>query len=97
MLKWQKGNHPQDGIWWKHWYDWFYDEWDTSGADEAVEDSFNDFLDKGLKVFGIFTQIYKSHSISISNLILIKADSLKFSLNSDILFAYLLSRGEILS
>ena len=21
MLTWQKGNHPQDGIWWKHWYD----------------------------------------------------------------------------
>ena len=21
MLKWQKGNHAQDGIWWKHWYD----------------------------------------------------------------------------
>lgn len=21
MLKWKKGNHPQDGIWWKHWYD----------------------------------------------------------------------------
>ena len=21
MLKWEKGNHPQDGIWWKHWYD----------------------------------------------------------------------------
>ena len=21
MLKWQKGNHSQDGIWWKHWYD----------------------------------------------------------------------------
>lgn len=21
MLKWNKGNHPQDGIWWKHWYD----------------------------------------------------------------------------
>jgi len=20
MLKWNKGNHPQDGIWWKHWY-----------------------------------------------------------------------------
>ena len=20
MLKWTKGNHPQDGIWWKHWY-----------------------------------------------------------------------------
>ena len=56
-----------------------------------------DCLDKGLKVFGRLMQIYKSHSISISNLILIKADSLKFSLNSDILFAYLLSRGEILS
>jgi len=21
MLKWEKGNHSQDGIWWKHWYD----------------------------------------------------------------------------
>ena len=21
MLKWNIGNHPQDGIWWKHWYD----------------------------------------------------------------------------
>tara|TARA_A100001011_G_scaffold70240_1_gene71838 strand:- start:17201 stop:17917 length:717 start_codon:yes stop_codon:yes gene_type:complete len=21
MLKWEKGTHPQDGIWWKHWYD----------------------------------------------------------------------------
>jgi hypothetical protein len=20
MLSWKKGNHPQDGIWWKHWY-----------------------------------------------------------------------------
>ena len=21
MLHWEKGNHPQDGIWWKYWYD----------------------------------------------------------------------------
>ena len=21
MLKWEKSNHEQDGIWWKHWYD----------------------------------------------------------------------------
>ena len=21
MLNWKKGSHPQDGIWWKHWYD----------------------------------------------------------------------------
>ena len=21
MLQWKKGNHPQDGIRWKHWYD----------------------------------------------------------------------------
>ena len=20
MLQWKKGNHPEDGIWWKHWY-----------------------------------------------------------------------------
>tara|TARA_B100001996_G_scaffold381801_1_gene372018 strand:+ start:611 stop:1336 length:726 start_codon:yes stop_codon:yes gene_type:complete len=21
MLKWEKGNHPNDGIWWEHWYE----------------------------------------------------------------------------
>ena len=21
MLKWEKGNHVDDGIWWKYWYD----------------------------------------------------------------------------
>ncbi len=21
MLNWKKGNHPNDGIWWQHWYD----------------------------------------------------------------------------
>ena len=21
MLSWEKGNHKEDGIWWKHWYD----------------------------------------------------------------------------
>ena len=21
MLKWEKGSHPNDGIWWQHWYD----------------------------------------------------------------------------
>ena len=21
MLKWEKGNHANDGIWWKSWYD----------------------------------------------------------------------------
>ncbi len=21
MLRWEKGNHPNDGIWWEHWYD----------------------------------------------------------------------------
>jgi len=21
MLNWKKGSHPQDGMWWKHWYD----------------------------------------------------------------------------
>ncbi len=21
MLSWEKGNHPNDGIWWKHWYE----------------------------------------------------------------------------
>lgn len=29
-----------------HWYQWFYDEWDTSGGDEQIDQTFNDFLDK---------------------------------------------------
>jgi hypothetical protein len=28
------------------WYDWFYENWDTSGAEDKIEDSFNNFLDK---------------------------------------------------
>ena len=55
-----------------------------------------EFFDKGLNVFGSLLHKNKIHSISISNLIFINADSLKFSLKLDILFAYLLSSGEIL-
>ena len=29
-----------------NWYEWFYDEWDTSGGDEQIDHAFNDFLDK---------------------------------------------------
>ena len=29
-----------------NWYEWFYDEWDTSGGDEQIDQAFNDFLDK---------------------------------------------------
>lgn len=28
------------------WYDWFYEEWDTSGSEDEIEDIFNTFLDK---------------------------------------------------
>ena len=55
-----------------------------------------DFFDRGLKVFGSFEHKNNIHSISISNLILINSDSLKFSLKLEIFFAYLLSSGEIL-
>lgn len=29
-----------------NWYEWFYDEWDTGGGDEQIDQVFNDFLDK---------------------------------------------------
>jgi hypothetical protein len=29
-----------------NWYEWFYDEWNTSGGDEQIDQTFNDFLDK---------------------------------------------------
>ena len=45
------------------------------------------------KVFGSFEHKNNIHSISISNLILINSDSLKFSLKLEIFFAYLLSSG----
>ena len=28
------------------WYEWFNEEWDTSGGDEQIDQTFNDFLDK---------------------------------------------------
>tara|TARA_R110002020_G_scaffold113236_7_gene260341 strand:+ start:9965 stop:11353 length:1389 start_codon:yes stop_codon:yes gene_type:complete len=28
-----------------HWYEWFYDEWDTSGSDDELDEVFSDFLD----------------------------------------------------
>ena len=28
------------------WYDWFYDEWDTSGASDEIAESWARFLDK---------------------------------------------------
>ena len=29
-----------------NWYDWFYEEWDTSGAEDKINDSINTFLDE---------------------------------------------------
>jgi hypothetical protein len=28
-----------------NWYDWFYEDWDTSGAEDEIRDAFNRFLD----------------------------------------------------
>lgn len=34
------------------WYDWFYEEWDTSGAEDEINDSINTFLDEAEEFLG---------------------------------------------
>jgi hypothetical protein len=47
------------------WYDWFYEEWDTSGGDDEISDAFNTFLDKAEEFLededlsGEYKNIYK--------------------------------------
>ena len=33
------------GFSYTNWYEWFYDEWDTSGGDEEIDSVFENFLD----------------------------------------------------
>ena len=46
MLKWEIGNHPQDGIWWKHWYDNVI----TSTKFQKFSSSNNNIVDKKYKL-----------------------------------------------
>tara|TARA_Y100001970_G_scaffold188729_1_gene229554 strand:+ start:38409 stop:39119 length:711 start_codon:yes stop_codon:yes gene_type:complete len=47
MLNWKKGNHQNDGIWWKHWYD-----------NVIKTDSFQKYQKKDIKIENKYDSIY---------------------------------------
>lgn len=54
MLYWKEGNHPNDGIWWKHWYD---NVIKTSGfqkyqkKDITIENKYDSIYNKSLEFY----------------------------------------------
>ena len=54
MLKWEKGNHPNDGIWWKSWYD---NVIETTGfqkyevKDIAIENKYDSIYNESMKYY----------------------------------------------
>ncbi|MED5475620.1 MAG: HAD family hydrolase [Candidatus Neomarinimicrobiota bacterium] len=54
MLKWEKGSHPNDGIWWKHWYD---NVINTSGfqkyqkKDISIENKYDSIYTKSMEYY----------------------------------------------
>ena len=54
MLQWEKGSHPNDGIWWKHWYD---NVINTTGfqkyekKDISIENKYDSIYNKSMKYY----------------------------------------------
>ena len=54
MLKWKKGNHPNDGIWWESWYD---NVIETTGfqkyetKDIAIENKYDSIYNESMKYY----------------------------------------------
>ena len=60
MLKWEKGNHQNDGIWWHHWYD---NVINTTGfqkyreKDIPIENKFDSIYNEAMKYYNYFKEI----------------------------------------
>jgi hypothetical protein len=57
MLRWKKGNHPQDGIWWKHWYDNVINSTKFqkfSSSNDIVDKKYKLIYDEALDYYKIF-------------------------------------------
>ena len=59
MLKWEKGNHINDGIWWKHWYD---NVINTSGfthynkKDISIENQYDSIYNESMRYYKYFNE-----------------------------------------
>ena len=54
MLSWDKGPHPQDGIWGKYWYDKLWESTTFSLYEEKesiIDDTYKDILDKCIQIY----------------------------------------------
>lgn len=59
MLSWEKGNHINDGIWWKHWYD---NVINTSGfthynkKDISIENQYDSIYNESMRYYKYFNE-----------------------------------------
>ena len=56
MLSWEKGNHKEDGIWWKHWYDNVINttfQKYPSNVNISIENKFDSIYDESLDYYNI--------------------------------------------
>ena len=54
MLSWDKGAHPQDGIWGKYWYDKLWESTTFSLYEEKesiIDDAYKDILEKCINIY----------------------------------------------
>ena len=60
MLNWEKGSHPNDGIWWQHWYD---NVINTSGfqkyqkKDITIENKYDSIYNKSLEYYNYLKEL----------------------------------------
>ena len=57
MLNWEKGNHENDGIWWKHWYDNVIKSTSfqkNSKKDITIENKYDSIYNESMKYYRYF-------------------------------------------
>ena len=60
MLKWEKGNHKYDGIWWRHWYDNVINTTrfqKYKEKDITIENEFDSIYNEAMKYYNYFKDI----------------------------------------
>ena len=53
MLNWEKGSHPNDGIWWKHWYNNVIETtgFQKSKKDIMIENKYDSIYNDSMKLY----------------------------------------------
>ena len=60
MLRWEKGNHPYDGIWWKHWYDNVINtnQFQTyTEKDISIENQYDSIYNESMRYYKYFLEL----------------------------------------